>query len=186
MRIFGCYLQPIQKAVIEKKTYKLVLLLLFLVFVNCKKTDKEYLDDFKNYEVTLSNNDYEINLTNGKIESDYFKIADTINFSKNEELKFAKLFFDNNLNKINGDVVIYNDDGISIQPDIGTAIFLKYFGKDKATISISGFADSLKVKKGNIPCLRFESKAYKLLENNKKFQKIKKIIESKADDRVYL
>ena len=120
------------------------------------------------------------------VESDYFKIADTINFSKNEELKFAKLFFDNNLNKINGDVVIYNDDGISIQPDIGTAIFLKYFGKDKATISISGFADSLKVKKGNIPCLRFESKAYKLLENNKKFQKIKKIIESKADDRVYL
>ena len=57
---------------IEKKTYKLVLLLLFLVFVNCKKTDIEYLDDFKNYEVTLSNNDYEINLTNGKIESDYF------------------------------------------------------------------------------------------------------------------
>ena len=69
---------------IEKKTYKLVLLLLFLVFVNCKKTDKEYLDDFKNYEITISNNDYEINLTNGKIESDYFKIADTINFSKNK------------------------------------------------------------------------------------------------------
>ncbi|WP_312343329.1 hypothetical protein [Chryseobacterium binzhouense] len=171
---------------IEIKQYKFLPILLFLVLVNCKKTDKEYLENFKNYEITLSNNDYEINLKTGKIESDYFKIYDSINFSKNEELEFAKLFFDNNLKKLNGDIVVNNDDGISIQPDIGTAIFIKYLGKNKATISISGYADSVKVRKNYIPYLRFESKAHKLLEKNKKFQIIKKKIDLKEDDRIYL
>ena len=171
---------------IENKHLKLLSILFFLTFLNCKKSDEEYLNNFRNYEITLSNNDYDINLKSGKIESSYFKIIDSINFSRIEELKFAKLFFDNNLNKLNGDIVIHNDDGIRIQPDIGTSIWIKYYGKDKSTISISGFADSLKVRKTNIQYLRFESKAYEILEKNKKFQVIQKLIDSKEDDRIYL
>lgn len=157
-----------------------------MLFTHCEKSNEEYLDDFKNYDVTLSNSDFDIHLKNGKIESDYFKMMDSIKFSKKEKMEFAKLFFDNNLKKLNGDLVIYNNDGISIHPDNGTSIRIKYFGIDKSTVSISGFADSLKVRKTHIPYLRFESKAYKILENNKEFQKIKKKIASKEDDRVYL
>ncbi len=170
----------------ESKHYKIFPILFFLLFLNCKKSDKEYIENFKNYEITLSNSDFDINLKTGKIESYYFKINDSIRFSKKEELQFAKLFFDNNLKKLNGDIVIHNNDGISIQPDIGTSIWIKYYGKDKSTLSISGFADSLKVNKNNVPYLRFESKVYKILENNKEFQKIKKMIDSKEDDRIYL
>ena len=157
-----------------------------MLFTHCEKSNEEYLDDFKNYDVTLSNSDFDINLKNGKIESDYFKMMDSIKFSKKEKIEFAKLFFDNNLKKLNGDLVIYNNDGISIHPDIGTSIRIKYFAIDKSTVSISGFADSLKVRETHIPYLRFELKAYKILENNKEFQKIKKKIASKEDDRVYL
>src|SRR5690606_1188247 len=166
--------------------YKVSLFILFMIFTHCEKSNEEYLDDFKNYDVTLSNSDFDINLKNGKIESDYFKMMDSIKFSKKEKIEFAKLFFDNNLKKLNGDLVIYNNDGISIHPDIGTSIRIKYFAIDKSTVSISGFADSLKVRETHIPYLRFESKAYKILENNKEFQKIKKKIASKEDDRVYL
>ena len=180
------YLQPNRTDVIKNKQLIYLPLIFFLFFINCKKSDTDYLTDFKNYEITLSNSDYDINLESGKIESDYFEITDSIKFSKNEKLQFAKLFFDNDLKNLNGDISIYNDDGISIQPDIGTSINIKYFNKEKSTISISGYADSLKIRRKYIPYLRFESKVHKILENNNEFKIIKKKINSKEDKRVYL
>ncbi|GGG43305.1 hypothetical protein [Epilithonimonas arachidiradicis] len=161
-------------------------ILLLLLILSCSKSDEEYLKDFNNYEVVLSNNDYDINLSNGAIESDYFDIKGSLSLSKNEQLVLARLFFDNKINKPNDDVLVFNNDGMVIHPDITSSIIIKYFGKDKSTITISGFADSTKVRKENIRYLRFKSKVYKVLNQNEKFKKIKKSIDSKEDDRVYL
>ena len=161
------------------------MLFMFLI-LSCSKNDEEYLKDFNNYGVILSNNDYDVNLNNGTIESDYFEIKDTLILSQKERLELAKLFFDNKINKPNDDVLVFNNDGTIIHPDITTSIEIKYFGNDKSTITISGFADSTKVRKEDIRYLRFESKVYKLLNKNEKFKKIKKSIDLKEDDRVYL
>lgn len=162
-----------------------VMLVLFLI-LSCSKSDEEYLKDFNNYQVVLSYNDYDVNLNNGAIESDYFEIEDSIILSHKERLELAKLFFDNKINKPNDDVLVFNNDGTIIHPDITTSIEIKYFGNDKSTITISGFADSMKVRKENIRYLRFKSKVYKVLNQNEKFMKIKKSIDSKEDERVYL
>lgn len=160
--------------------------LVFLTILSCSKSDGEYLKDFSNYQVVLSNNDYDVNLSNGAIESDYFEIKDSLRLSQKERLKLAKLFFDNEINKPNDDILVFNNNGLSIHPDITTSIRITYFGKDKSTITISGFADSAKVKKEDIRYLRFESKASDILNQNAKFKNIKKLIDSKVDDRVYL
>ncbi|PZU88776.1 MAG: hypothetical protein DI529_05320 [Chryseobacterium sp.] len=162
-----------------------VILFLFLI-LSCSKNDEEYLKDFNNYQVVLSNNDYDVNLSNGAIGSDYFDLKDSLSLSHKERLELAKLFFDNKINKPNDDVLVFNNDGIITHPDITTSIEIKYFGNDKSTITISGFADSTNVRKENIRYLRFESKVYKLLNQNEKFKKIKKSIDSKEDDRIYL
>ncbi len=162
-----------------------VILFLFLI-LSCSKSEEEYLKDFSNYEVVLSNNDYDANLSNGAIESDYFEIKDSLSLSHKERLELAKLFFDNKINKPNDNVLVFNNDGAITHPDITTSIKIKYFGNNKSTITISGFADSMKVRKEKIRYLRFESKVYKLLNQNVKFKKIKKVIDSKVDDRVYL
>lgn len=162
-----------------------IISILFLIW-SCSKSDEEYLKDFNNYEVVLSNNDYDVNLSSGAVESDYFEIKDSLIFSHKERLELAKLFFDNKINKPNDNVLVFNNDGIIIHPDITSSIIIKYFGKDKSTITISGYADSMKVREKNVRYLRFESKVYKVLKHNEKFTKIKKSIDSKVDDRVYL
>lgn len=162
-----------------------IILLLFLI-LSCSKSDEEYLKDFNNYEVVLSNNDYDVNLSNGAIESDYFEINDSLVLSQKQRLELAKIFFDNKINKPNGTRFISNDEDARISPDITTSIITKYFGRDKNIITISGYADSMKVRKEDIRYLRFESKVYKVLNQNEKFKEIEKSIDSKVDDRVYL
>ena len=158
---------------------KYIFIIILFLLTNCgKKTERIIIDfsELKEYEIILSNLDYDINLRSGALTAEYAQIKDTVKFSNEEKKQIAKLFFENYIDTINYKTSLYNNDGITIMPDLGTSIKIKTKKKD-IEIYISGHSDSTKVTKKGKDLMRFENGVYKLLKQNKKM----KMIKSKID-----
>ena len=158
---------------------KYIFIIILFLLTNCgKKTERIIIDfsELKEYEIILSNLDYDINLRSGALTAEYAQIKDTVKFSNEEKKQIAKLFFENYIDTINYKTSVYNNDGITITPDLGTSIKIKTKKKD-IEIYISGHSDSTKVTKKGKDLMRFENGVYKLLKQNKKM----KMIKSKID-----
>lgn len=172
----------------KNKILFICLIIIGLVSCSENKEPRNYnIEDFNNYEVHFTNNDYELNINSQIFTSKYFKMKDSILLSPDEKNRIALLFFENYIDTIKTDISVEYEDGVFISPDlaVNTVIITNKKNNHRVALSIDGNADSLNVNSIGQNILRFKEKTYEILRNNEDYQNAIQEMYSKKDDRIF-
>jgi hypothetical protein len=144
------------------------LYLTFIAFflMNCSKKEE-------NYDLFISNSNYQLAIENGEFKIDWYKnYKSVINFSKSEKEKIYELLSKYHLETLNGERHVYGKQNL-IMPNFNDVFTLKKDNLIKFKIIISSQVNlkESKLNKSEIDIYNFKEELFKLLRENKDFQK---------------
>ncbi len=148
------------------------LLLLFicgLTFYSCNNNKViNECEHFKNYNLLISTYYYNYNLNSGEFRIQGYKFVDTIILSKAEKNRIAKLFFQLNIDTLNGEKI---PSELLIMPDAHDEIVVKLNDHEKAKLLVPNKYQFSKSDKAEQNVFKFDKKLFEILNKNARFKK---------------
>ncbi len=163
---------------------KNIFLVLFIfLFVCCSKKTE-------NYDLYISNINYQLNIKTGEFKIDWYKkYHGNIRFSKKEKKRINELIYLYHLNTLNGEKYVYGKEYL-IMPNFNDEFILKKENLIESKIYISTQVNlkESKLNKTEIDIFNFKEELFKLLKENKDFQKNMDTLKvaKKNDRRLFL
>jgi hypothetical protein len=144
---------------------KVILILILLSFVNCKKKTAYF-------NLSILNKDYNLNLQTGEYKMEwYHKYSDKIKLTQNEKEKINELIFKYHLDTLKG-IKLVEDNKNLIMPYFNDVFILKEEKDTVSRIDISRQAKlNSKFTKTEIDILNFRKDIFELLEENSDFRR---------------
>ncbi len=127
---------------------------------------------------------------NRKFKIDFYKFTDTIKLSKIEEIQIAKIFFENYIDTLKIDNLIYETDKPLIMPSFGDSFYIYQNGAKKSFFRILNgeykSLDNLNQHEKNI--LSFRNDLMSVLKKNTDFKRCLDTLKAvkKYDKRMFL
>ncbi|MGL2962202.1 hypothetical protein ACSVH2_00100 [Flavobacterium sp. RSB2_4_14] len=144
---------------------KVLLILILLSFVNCKKKTAYF-------NLSILNQDYNLNLQTGEYKMEWYNnYSDKIKLTQNEKEKINELIFKYHLDTLKG-IKLVEDNKNSIMPYFNDVFILKEEKDTVSRIDISRQANlNSKFTKTEIDILNFRKDIFELLEENSDFRR---------------
>lgn len=181
----------------NRNFYLIILTALF--FISCQKKENITeskkmrnfpIDSFKNYSFKLLTTDYKFDMSNRIFTIDFYKFSDTIELSKVEEDKIAKVFFENYIDTLQSHNFVRDAEIPMIMPNFGDSFYIDKNGINKSFLRIEDgkYKNINKMKMYEKNILNFRNNVLKVLKNNGDFKKCLDTLKSvkKYDNRIFM
>ena len=161
----------------------ILFVLLTILVINCsKKVD--------NYDLTISNNNYKLDLKTGEFKMDWYKnYKSTIEFSINEKEQINELIYKYSIEKLKGEKFVFGKEYL-IMPNFNDEFIVKKENQIKSKIYISTQVNlkESKLNKTEINIFMFKEELFILLNKNREFKNNMDTLKvaKKTDRRLFL
>jgi hypothetical protein len=127
----------------------------------------------ENYDLYISNVNYQLNTKTGEFKINWYRnYKDIVRFSTNEKEQINELLYKYHLDTLNGEKYVFGKEYL-IMPNFNDEFTLKKNNLIKSKIYISTQVNlkESKLNKTEIDIFNFKKELFKLLKENKDFQK---------------